>query len=255
MKIGLYQGPPVEGDVEEGFARIRQQLDAAARAGARMVVFPELFLPGYNQPALHLGQSQPLGGDWCNRLATLSREAGCGLTIGWAERDGDVVYNAATAFGPGGAVLGHYRKVQLFGPMEKASFAFGDAHSVFEFDGQTCALMICYDVEFSHHLHALTGKGVQLVLVPTANPAGFENVSRLTVPAQAFTHAVTIAYANYCGGEGGLVFGGHSLVAAPDGSVLAAAHTTETLIVTDIAHDVDPALLSTQLADYREIPE
>ena len=152
-------------------------------------------------------------------------------------------------------MLAHYRKVQLFGPMEKASFAFGDAYSLFEFDGRTCALMICYDVEFSHHLQALARKGVDLVLVPTANPAGFENVSRLTVPAQAYTHAVTIAYANYCGTEGDLLFGGHSLVAAPDGSVLAAAHTTETLIVTDIAHDADPALLSTQLADYREIPE
>ncbi len=255
MKLGLYQGPPIQGDVEEGFARIEQHLSAAAHAGARMVVFPELFLPGYNQPALHASQSQPQGGDWCRRLASLARQAGCGLTIGWAERAGDAVYNAATALGPDGAVLGHYRKIQLFGPMEQASFAFGDSYCTFEFDGQSCALMICYDVEFSHHLRAVVGKGAQLVLVPTANPEGFENVSHKTVPAQAFTHAVTIAYANFCGGEGDLTFGGHSLIAAPDGAVLAAAHTTETLIVTDIAHDVDPALLSTQLADYREIPE
>lgn len=255
MKIGLYQGPPVQGDVEAGFACIRQQLHAAAGADARMLVFPELYLPGYNQPALHNSQSQPLGGDWCTRLAALAREAGCGLTIGWAERDGDVVYNAATAFGSDGAILAHYRKIQLFGPMEKASFAFGDTYCVFDFAGQTCALMICYDVEFSHHLRALATKGVKLVLVPTANSVGFENVPRLTVPAQAYTHAVTIAYANYCGSEGDLTFGGHSVIAAPDGSVLAAAHTTKTLIVTDIAHDVDPALLSTQLADYREIPE
>ncbi len=255
MKIGLYQGPPVQGDVEEGFARVSQQLEAAARAGARMVVFPELFLPGYNQPALHRRLSQPLGGDWCTCLAGLARSAGCGLTIGWAERDGDVVYNAATAFGQDGAVLAHYRKLQLFGPMEQASFAFGDTYCSFDFDGQSCALMICYDVEFSHHLRALAKRGVTLVLVPTANSAGFENVPRLTVPAHAYTHALTIAYANYCGREGDLTFGGHSVIAAPDGSVLAAAHTTETLIVTDTAHGADPALLSTQLADYREIPE
>lgn len=255
MKLGLYQGPPVQGDVEEGFARIRQQLHAAAGAGARMVVFPELFLPGYNQPDLHASQSQPMGGDWCTRLAGLARGAGCGLVLGWAERDGAAVYNAATAFGPDGAVLAHYRKIQLFGPMEQASFAHGDRYCLFDFEGKSCALMICYDVEFSHHLHRLAQQGAELVLVPTANPAGFENVSCLTVPAQAYTHAVTIAYANYCGQEGEVTYGGHSLIAAPDGRALATAHTTETLIVTDITYDVDPALLSTQLADYREIPE
>ncbi|MEO1138147.1 MAG: carbon-nitrogen hydrolase family protein [Pseudomonadota bacterium] len=255
MKLGLYQGPPIQGDVEDGFARIEQQLEAAVLAGARMVVFPELFLPGYNQPNLHASLSQPLGGPWCKRLSALARKAACGLAIGWAEREGAAVYNAATAFGPAGDVLAHYRKIQLFGPMERASFNHGDAHSVFEFEGRRCALMICYDVEFAHHVRALSKKGVSLVLVPTANPAGFENVARLTVPAQAFTQAQTIAYANYCGQESDLTFGGHSLIAAPDGSVLAAAHTTETLIVTDIAHDVDPALLSTQLADYRETPE
>lgn len=255
MKLGFYQGPPVQGDVEDGFARVGRMLDAAARAGARMVVFPELFLPGYNQPALHARLSQPLGGEWCDRLAALSRAAGCGLAIGWAERDGETVYNAATAFGTDGAILGHYRKLQLFGPMEKASFAAGNAHAVFDFEGTGCALMICYDVEFGHHLRALAAKGVRLILVPTANPAGFENVSRRTVPAQAFAQALTIVYANYCGREGDLAFGGHSVVAAPDGSLLATARTTETLVVTDIAHDVDPALLSTQQADYRETPE
>lgn len=254
MKLGLYQGPPIQSDVEDGFARIGQQLDAAARAGARMAVFPELFLPGYNQPALHASQSQPLGGDWCRRLAALARETGCGLTIGWAERDGDMVYNAATSFGPDGETLGHYRKIQLFGPMERTSFAFGDAYTMFDFEGTKCALMICYDVEFAHHVRALAAQGVKLILVPTANPAGFENVSLRSVPAQAYQQGLTIVYVNFCGTEGDLTFGGHSVIAAPDGNLLAMALTTETLLVTDVARDVDPGLLSTQRADYREIP-
>ena len=255
MKLGLYQGPPIQGDVEEGFARIAQQLDAAARAGARMALFPELFLPGYNQPALHASQSQPLGGDWYARLSALARDTGCGLTIGWAERDGDAVYNAATAFDPQGQVLGHYRKIQLFGPMEKASFAFGGSYTTFDFENIKCALLICYDVEFSHHVRALATRGVKLILVPTANPAGFENVSFRTVPAQAYEQAVTIAYANFFGTEGGLTYGGHSVIAAPDGNLSALAHTSETLIVTDIGHDIDSGLLSTQAVDYREIPK
>lgn len=254
MKLGLYQGPPLRGDIEDGFARIEAMLGAAAQAGARMLVFPELYLPGYNQPALHNSLSQPLDGDWCRRLSDLTCDAGCGLTLGWAERDGGLVYNAATAFAPDGAQLAHYRKIQLYGPMEQASFAFGNSYATFEFEGDTCALMICYDVEFGHHVRALATQGANLLLVPTANPQGYENVSLRSVPAQAYQHRLTIAYANYCGTEGDLTFGGHSVIAAPDGNLLAAAHTTETLLITDIAHDVAPALLSTQAADYRETP-
>ena len=255
MKLALYQGPPIQGDIEEGFARIERQLRAAALSGAGMSVFPELFLPGYNQPALHASLSQPLGGDWCQRLSALARAAGCGLTVGWAERDGDTVYNAATSFGPDGATLGHYRKIQLYGPMEQASFAFGDRHTVFDFAGYKCALMICYDVEFAHHVKALADQGVNLILVPTANPRGFEHVSTAIVPSQASSYALTIAYANFCGTEGTLTFGGHSVIVGPDARALATAGTTETLLVADIAKAYDPALLSTQQADYREAPQ
>ena len=254
MKLALYQGPPIEGDIEAGFARVKAQLAAAAMSGAQMAVFPELFLPGYNQPALHASLSQPLGGDWCARLSALAAQYKCGLTIGWAELDGDTVYNAATAFGPDGATLGHYRKIQLFGPMEQASFAFGNAYTAFDFMGHTVALMICYDVEFGHHVKALADLGTTLILVPTANPAGFEHVSTAIVPSQASSHVMTIAYANFCGTERGLTFGGHSVIIGPDARALAAAGTTETLLITDIAKPYDPKLLSTQGADFREIP-
>lgn len=253
MKLALYQGPPIQGDIEAGFARIERQLGAAALAGASMAVFPELFLPGYNRPDLHGPLSQPLGGEWSGRLAALARAAGCGLTIGWAERDGDRVYNAATAFGPDGATLGHYRKIQLFGPMEQESFAFGDSYTIFDFAGHKTALMICYDIEFAHHVRALAEQGVKLILVPTANPAGFEHVSTALIPARASEHALTIAYANFCGGENGLDFGGHSVICGADAKPLASAGNSETLLITGIAQSHDPAFLSTQLADFRKV--
>jgi len=255
MKLATYQGPPIQGDIEQGFARVEAQLGAAAAAGARMAVFPELFLPGYNQPDLHRALSQPLGGEWCTRFTLLARAAGCGLTIGWAERDGDQVYNAATTFGPDGATLGHYRKIQLYGPMEQASFAYGDSYTVFDFQGHKTALMICYDVEFPHHVRALAAQGVTLILVPTANPAGFEHVSTALIPARASEMVLTIAYANFCGTENGLTFGGHSVIVGPDARPLAAAGTTETLLVTEIDQAYNPALLSTQRRDAREVTE
>lgn len=255
MKLALYQGPAISGATEEAFACIRTQLNGAAAAGAGMLVMPELFLPGYNQPEMHGTLSQPRGGAWETRLAAHAREAGCGLTIGWAEREGDRVYNAATAFGPDGAVLGHYRKIQLFGPMETASFVPGEAYCTFDLGGMKAALLICYDVEFAPHVRALAGQGVSLVLVPTANPAGFEHVQNYTVPGRAAELGLTIAYANYCGTDAGLPFGGRSLIAGPLGDALVSAGRGEALLVADLGvlGDLPKAALSTQLTDYREL--
>jgi len=254
-RLALYQAPPTDGDVEAAFARIAAALKAAAAAGAAMVVFPELMLPGYNRPDLHATLAQPQGGEWCRRLAALARAAGCGLTIGWAERKGEAVYNAATAFDASGEVLAHYRKIQLFGEMEAGSFRPGNRYCRFELDGRPAALMICYDVEFAAHVRALAEDGAGLILVPTANAAGFEHVQRVIVPARAAELGLVVAYANYAGTEAGLDFPGLSVIAGPDGQPLAMAGRGEALLVVDLAAaDAMPAALrSTQLRDFRRV--
>lgn len=253
VKLAIYQGPPIQGVPEAGLERLKMQLRAASMAGARMLVAPELFLPGYNRPNDHVGLSQPKGGDWHARLSAMAREAGCGLTVGWAERHMGHVYNAATAFDPAGQEIGHYRKIQLFGPMEQASFAYGDAYCIFEFEGIATAILICYDVEFAPHVKSLAEQGVKLLLVPTANPAGFEYVQDAFVPARAAEADMIVLYANFCGEENGIRFGGKSLAVGPDGQVLAQAGQGEALLVFDMNTPIAPELRSMQLKDYRKV--
>ncbi|SDL23968.1 carbon-nitrogen hydrolase family protein [Aliiruegeria lutimaris] len=253
MKLALYQGPPAQGDPEAAFARLELQLHAAALAGARILVAPELFLPGYNQPELHKTAAQPLGGAWFQRLGAMARHADCGLTVGWAERAGAAVFNAATAFDRDGEMLGHYRKIQLFGPMEQASFQSGGSYCVFELDGVPTGLLICYDVEFAPHVWALAERGVKLLLVPTANPAGFGHVADSFIPARAGEMDMTIVYANYCGAEDDLRFGGDSLIAGPDSRIIARAGRSEALLIAENGPAPESALRSTQLSDFRKV--
>lgn len=256
MKLAIYQSPVTDGDTASALARIRTMLDAAALAGAAMLVVPELILPGYNRPDLHRDLAQTRDGPWLRDIGDMARNSGCGLTFGWAERDGEAVYNSATAIGVDGHVLGHYRKLQLYGPMEAESFASGNlGYTVFELEGRKAGLLVCYDVEFADHVAALHDIGVDLILVPTANPAGFEHVQRALIPARAHEARAVIAYANYCGTEAGLEFGGLSLIAGPDAEVLAQAGLGETLIVTDLdAVDRIPAdRLSTHRRDFRPV--
>ncbi len=150
-------------------------------------------------------------------------------------------------------MLARYRKVQLYGPREQAIFTAGDRLCSFDLQGRRAALLICYDVEFAPHVRALAERGVEVVLVPTANMLPFGHVSRLTVPSQAVNHALTIVYANYCGVEGDLSYCGGSVIVGPDGEVLAMAGPGEAVLVVDLAVPVPDAELSAQLRDYRAV--
>ena len=252
MRIAIWQTPSPDGDSDAGLTGLGGALTAAAAMGARMLVVPEVLLPGYNQD--HIAeQAQPRGGAWGAAVAALCAKAGCGVTLGYAERDGDRVYNSAVAYDADGVEVAHYRKIQLYGPREKAIYTPGDAYAVFDLEGVKTALLICYDVEFAPHIAALAAQGVQLILCPTANMMPFTHVVRFTVPAMAANHGVTIAYANYCGVEGDLTYVGGSLIADPYGEPLAQAGMGPALLVADVPRVLDPHRVSTQGRDYRKV--
>ena len=255
MKIAIHQCLPTNGDIEKAFVKLEGNLRTAATSGAQIVLFPELFLPGYNRPDLHKKLSQSQNGEWCDRLAKLANSYKCALVVGWAEREGDAVFNAATCFRNDGNIIAHHRKIQRFGPMEHKSFEAGNQYTIFDFFGHKTAILICYDIEFPQHVRALKEQDVTLVFVPTANPAGYEHVSKILVPARSSEMALTIAYANYCGSENGLGFAGYSLIVGPDGKQLVMSGTSEALLITTTTNDCNSEFLSSQLSDYRNLSQ
>lgn len=250
MRLAIYQGPSPRGAQGDALGTIDRVLTASAAFGARMAVFPEVFLPGYNVPDPRAA-ARPMS-EWVGLLTPLVLRSGCGVTLGLAERDGAEVYNSALAIGRDGRVLSHYRKTQLFGPREHRLYRAGRKLSVFDFEGAQAALLICYDIEFAPLVRDLAAKGVRLILCPTANMMPFTHVARLTVPSQAVNHGVAIAYANYCGVEGDLTYCGGSVLVGADGAILAQAGMDEALLIADLPPP-DPALLSTQLDDFRPL--
>jgi predicted amidohydrolase len=258
MIVAAYQGPSPAGDANYAFQTIDKTLAEAAALGAKMTVFPELYLLGYNQMQQHKEVAQCIGGDWETRCADLARKHGCGLTIGWVECHSETLYNSASTFDANGNKLGHYRKIQLWGPIEQSVFAFGDSYTTFTLDGVKTAILICYDVEFAQHCRALADLGVKRILVPTANPADFSLVCNTLIPARATENNQTIIYANYCGAENGLHFCGQSIIAGPGEMTLTQAGIdAETLICADLSllDEISPSLLSTQQADYRKVAQ
>lgn len=251
MRLALWQGTSPASDLDSACAQAEAALAAAAAMGAKALVLPEVWLPGYNQPDIPT-QALALDSPPLRRLATAAKRHATALVVGYAERDGTRLFNSAACFGPDGTLLCNYRKAQLYGLRERALYTPGDALPTFRLGTETAAILICYDVEFAPHIKSLADRGTTLILVPTANMAPFTHVPRATVPAMAACHGLTIAYANYCGTEGDLAYVGLSTIAGPHGEILAQAGDTPTLLVTDIP-ERDPARLSTQSADLRQL--
>ncbi|MES2915904.1 MAG: nitrilase-related carbon-nitrogen hydrolase [Pseudomonadota bacterium] len=253
MRLAVLQTPSPEGDLDAALDRVEQALRAAAAARADALVVPEVFLPGYNlaDPAAHaLADGAPA----LQRLSAAAARAGTALVLGYAEAHGDRVYNSALCIGPDGRDCARYRKVQLYGPREKAIYTPGDAYATFALAGRRAALLICYDIEFAPHVAALARLGTEVILVPTANMAPYSHVVRHTVPAMAANHGLAIAYANYCGSERDLTYVGGSLIVGPHGEILAQAGDHPALLIADVP-ETDPERLSSQARDFRAVSD
>lgn len=237
LRIAVWQCEQHPEDVAGNLERLRAMaLDAGAR-GVDLLVCPEMFLTGYNIAASSVRRlAEAADGPSSSAIAALAREAGLAIVWGFAERDpAGCIFNAAQAVDAHGRSLGVYRKTHLYGDLDRARFTASDgAGPVFELLGWHIGLLICYDVEFPEAVRKLALAGADLVVVPTANMRGFDSVPRLLVPARALENQVFVAYANCCGQESDLVYGGLSVVAAPDGRLLKSAGIEPTALILDL---------------------
>jgi predicted amidohydrolase len=146
-----------------------------------------------------------------------------------AERAGRSIYNAAVLVGPDGVAL-HYRKLHLFAD-EKRVFAPGDRGlPVASTPHGTIGLCVCYDLRFVETLRILALSGADLVCVPTAWVAGFDESrwdrdgycpQARAALVQANLNQVFIACASQAGAQAEHTFLGSSIVGDPFGRCLA----------------------------------
>ena len=125
----------VASTLEEGLARTRTLTSDAAAQGARLVVFPETWLPGYpawldvcrdvslwdHAPtkavfARYRAESVEVGGAAGQVLADIARASDVTLVIGISERVSagpgyGTLYNSLLTYGPTGVLLNHHRKL------------------------------------------------------------------------------------------------------------------------------------------------
>ena len=227
MRISVAQVDASLAGPEDRFRWLEAKVRRAAVENVDLIIFPELFLSGYNvgEALHHCAEAQ--NGPFARRVAVLAKDLNVAIAFGYPERDGETVYNAFIFIDDQGRTLANHRKTVLPPGIEHDWFATGSNVTVFDFAGATVAMLICYECEFPEIIRQAALEGAQIVLVATAGGAEWAQVPTSVIPSRAYENGIFIAYANYCGVENGHEFCGLSCVVDPYGAELALASKAE----------------------------
>ena len=219
---------------------------AVRETAARLVVLPETVTTGFTPgcPAEELWERvDTLPGAMTEPVAAAARGLGAYVVFPTYERGPErgVVYNSAALFGPGGDMLGRYRKTHLF-PTERLSGGGwttpGDEPVVVETELANVGLTICYDGDFPELYRCEAIQGAEVIVRPAALLRSFE-IWEMTNRARAYDNHVYIVACNAIGPDaGGSYYFGHSMVVSPIAQVLALARGTEEIVAAEL--DPDP---------------
>jgi len=239
--LAAAQTVPVAGDVAANVAQHIRLAAVAAREHARVIVFPELSLTGYElEPGADLAftEEDP-------RLRPLIEAAashGATLVAGAPVRLDGRLHIGAFILSPDLSVA-VYTKHHLgtfspdvnpggrLPPAESSVFTPGDRNPPVRFDGHTAAVAVCADIGGPGHAENAAARGAGAYLAGMfVIPAHIEaETDRLR--AIAARHGMAVVFANYGATSGGLEAAGGSAVWSGQGDLVARAERAGSCVV------------------------
>ncbi len=188
FKIAAVQASPVFLDRERTVDKACELLQRAAAAGARLVIFPEAFIPTYpfwvwfvpagrstvlrDLYAELLDQAVAIPGPATDRLCAAARTAGVHVAMGVneinLEASGTTLYNTLLWIGADGSILGKHRKlVPTAG--ERLVHAPGDGSTLDVYPTPIGRLsgLICWENYMPLARYALAAWGTEIYAAPT----------------------------------------------------------------------------------------
>ncbi|KAL4819838.1 carbon-nitrogen hydrolase [Aspergillus spinulosporus] len=255
--------------VEHNHATACEYIRSAAAQGAELAVLPEYHLFGWapEDPLFATYASQTT--KYLQAYQSLAKELNICIVPGTlvekhphpdrkssesAEgRDGDpdayVLYNTAYFISNTGAILGRYRKKNIWHPeREYLTSSALERHEVFDTPIGKVGLLICWDLAFPEAFRELISAGAEIVIVPTywgrydANPAALKhnpNSEALfldsVLTARCFENTCAVIFANVAGEE---QFLGMSRVVLPVVGPVAKMGNEEGVLVAELDMDL-----------------
>ncbi|MCP3020430.1 carbon-nitrogen hydrolase family protein [Cupriavidus basilensis] len=218
--VAAAQSISVAGDIPQNVDGHLSFLREAAARRARLVVFPELSLTGYestiaNEVAIHNDDA---------RLAPLRHEctrSGLTAVVGAPLRFDDGVRIGALTLTPDGKVTSYTK--QYLHPGEDATFAPGSGGPPIFIDGETVALAVCADTGHPEHAAQASTMGAILYAAGVLFTANGYAADTALLRRYASQHGFAVLMANHGADTGGWSSIGKSAFWDEDGRCVVAA--------------------------------
>jgi len=223
LRIAVAQLNPTVGDVAGNLAKAREARADAARQGADLVLYTELFLAGYPPEDLVL---KPAFLKACEKaaedFARDTADGGPGVVIGTPLKRKSGTHNSIV-FADGGKILAERYKLDLpnYGEFdEKRVFQAGpELQGPVNFRGVRLGIPICEDIWGDVAVcETLAESGAEILLVPNGSPyyRAKIDVRHQVVIRQVIETGLPMIYANQLGGQDELIFDGASFAIGSD---------------------------------------
>ena len=209
-------------DIDHNHRKIVDLIREAAVGGAELVVTPESYLEGWSCNGDILNQySTTTDGPYVKELRALAAELGVWICCGVCVKEKDVVFSEALLIDSSGCIAHEYRKTHETADVLRRipQFSLGQELSVASTPWGKVGMLVCHDRWYGENYRTLRMKGAEFILNPTATAMfwpghPYFDVHRCTLRAHAYANGLFIASCN------ALHHGGHSVVVAPDGSII-----------------------------------
>lgn len=176
MRIAAYQFA-VSGNINENYEKISDALRAAKSNSVQLMIFPECALTGY--PPRDIPRSSDvdftLAESRCSELQKLSDENDISFIIGTICKDTGI-RNRAILFRPGKPPE-FYDKKALWG-WDKDNFVSGSNDGVFEIDGVSVGVRICFEIRFPEYFRQLYKRKTDINIVLFYDVSDQDDISR-----------------------------------------------------------------------------
>ncbi len=236
MKIAAIQTDIAWEDPPANFERLRVWIRAAATAGARLVVLPEMYACGFSMDTERI--QEPVDGPSTRFLLEQAAEHSISVCGSVPElTDGDArPFNTLVVAGPDGSTT-RYRKIHPFSyAREHEHYGAGTEFVTTTIDGVRLTLFVCYDLRFADEFWA-TAKQTDAYLIVANWPTARREHWRALLRARAIENQAYVVGVNRVGTGGGLEYAGDSAVIDPLGAVLVEGSTAETMLLAEIDPD------------------
>jgi len=249
---GFLQFDVKSGNIESNLSRVEEGLAEIAASNDQIspgiIVLPELWATGFAYAQLpELAEQTP---DLLESLKKLAAAHEIIIAGSLPEKNSTKYYNTLFFTGPTG-LLGVYRKQKLFSPMEEDNFfSPGDEIASVTTSLGMVAGLVCYDLRFPELLRQQTAFGADLLAISAQWPAARIDHWRILVQARAIENQMYVIAANRCGITGDTLFGGHSMIVGPNGTILCEAGEDEEWGGVSLDH----GLLNTVRSHFSTVP-